>query len=216
MKIPVLILVLSHVPILLNMVFGFIIYNKTQNALRIFIYYLFITGTLQMLSLVLALNGKNNMPVLHIYVLSGFLTISAFYATVLSDFIKRRTINYFTGCFVLFTVCNSVFIQNLFTFNSYALTLESVLIIIYAVSTFLLLLNDVVKNKLQTFRLSINYINSGLFIYYSSTLIIFYFGRAISLQFSIRFNQYVWILHDLFSVFMQICFFIALWKRPKV
>jgi hypothetical protein len=61
----------------------------------------------------------------------------------------------------------------------------------------------------------LTWINSGLFIYYVSSLLIFYFGQVITDTFSKELNRYMWIFHAFFSLVMYSCFFVGLWKRPK-
>jgi hypothetical protein len=79
----------------------------------------------------------------------------------------------------------------------------------------MLLLNDTVKERRKQDIPSLHWINSGLFIYYSSNLLIFYFGALITHALSKQLNRYTWMLHSFFSIVMYTCFFIGLWKRPK-
>lgn len=178
-----------------------------------FSWFLFTSALLQLISLLLWTQSLNNLPLLHLHVAIGFVCLAWFYNTLLGEFISRRIIQVTTAVFVIFTVINSLFFQDIFTFNSYALTVECVLVLILSLSTYMLLLNNIVIEKRKETIKSVSWINSGLFIYYSCTLIIFYYGDIITMYLSPEFSRYTWILHSFFSVVMYTCFIIGLWKR---
>ena len=153
------------------------------------------------------------MPLLHLYVPVGFVLLAWFYASLLKDFIKTKIIWFTAILFLFFSITNTLFFQNVFTFNSNALTVECILVTIMALFLYIVFLNHIVKETVEYDIKSLNWINSGLFIYYSATLLIFYFGATIVHTFSETLNLYTWVLHSLLSVVMYTCFFISLCKR---
>jgi hypothetical protein len=209
------VIIASHVPILLTVVYAAIHYKKMRRELQVFSWFVFLSGITQFVSLAFWFARQNNMPILHFYVATGFICIAWFYNTVLRGFINAKIIWSVAILFLLFTVINSIFIQSVFTFNSYALTLESILIVILALFTFMFFLNDIVKETTGHDLKGLNWINSGLFVYHASNLLIFYFGAVITQTFSKNLNLYTWILHSFFSIVMYACFFIGLWKRSR-
>lgn len=215
MKMPLLISVFSHLPIYATTLYSCWRYKKLPHELKLFSWFLFITSIIQLCSLILALLAINNMPFLHLYVLTSFALLAWFYADVLRDFINRKIIWICLGLFTVFAAVNTLFFQPLFTFASNALTAEAVLIIIFSLSTFMLFLNESVKENKKGLGISINWINSGLFVYYTSNLLIYYFGNVITHVLPQKFNLYAWMFHSFFSVIMYCCFFIGLWKYPK-
>ncbi|MEP5072307.1 MAG: hypothetical protein ABJQ96_16630, partial [Crocinitomicaceae bacterium] len=107
------------------------------------------------------------------------------------------------------------FIQDIYTFNSYALCVEAVIIIILSLTTFVFLMNGIVKERRLAIIKSISWINAGLFIYYSSSLLVFYFGNMIISFAQSPLVRYTWFIYALFSIIMYFCFFVGLWKRPR-
>jgi hypothetical protein len=208
------IILLAYIPLLITVGYALAIYRKLDKPLKTFSSFLFLSGIIQSISAVLWLYGKNNMPLLHLFVATGFLCIGNFYNTVLKDFINRNILRTIMIGFLVFTVFNSIFLQDIYTFNSYALTLESILIIIFSLATFIFFLDESLKEVEIPSRKSLDWINYGLFIYYSSSLIIVFFGDVITRGFSKELNRYTWVLHNFFYVVMYCCFFIALWKKP--
>jgi hypothetical protein len=63
---------------------------------------------------------------------------------------------------------------------------------------------------------SLGWINTGFFIYFSSNLLLYYFGdQLMNALFPKELGRWIWILHVFFMTLMHICFFIGLWKSPK-
>jgi hypothetical protein len=206
------IIIVSHLPIAISALYALFIYRQLAPELKIFSFFLFFSAVVQLSALALALNRINNLPLLHIYVAAGFLLLAIFYKKILNGFIQGRLIWIITIAFLVYTILNSIFIEPVRTFNSSALTVESILIVILSLFTFIVLLNDIARERRSSLIRSINWINSGLFIYYSSSLLIFYLTN----NFSFSFNRYIWILHSFFSMVMYACFYIGLWKRQRI
>jgi hypothetical protein len=205
----------APIPVLISSGYALCIYRHLTGELRIFSWFLFLSGFIQIVSSILWFNKQNNLPLLHLYVAAGFLCLAWFYTGVLKGFISQKIIWGGAIVFTCFTIINSFFFQDIHTFNSNALTVESVLVIILSLVTFIVLLNDIVKEQKLPLVKSLNWINSGLFIYYTSSLIIFYFGDLFTKRFPVFLNRYTWAVHTLFLLVMYSCFFVGLWKRPK-
>lgn len=205
----------SSVPPLALAVYTLFIFRRLPDELKVFSWFIFLSGVIELISKMLWLNSQNNMPLLHVYVAAGFFVIALFYKKVLEGFIDPAIMWGIIVMFLLFTIINSLFFQTILTFNSYALTVEAVLIAILSLSTYMLMMNDIVrKNRLPIVK-SLNWINSGLFIYYLSSLLIFYFSDHIIRSFPRLYNLQTWVLHAFFSMVMYCCFFIGLWNRPR-
>lgn len=209
------IFILLHIPVTLTAGYALYLYKHLIKELKVFSIFLFLSCIIQLSAMVLSILKTNNMPLLHVYVAFGFLSLAWFYVYLLDGFINKNIIWIVTGLFLLYNGINSIFIQPLTTFNSNTLTLESILVIILALSTYMLFLNDVVRNQKKQLVTSISWINSGLFIYYSSNVLIFYFGSLFTHVFSTTLTSYTWLFHSFFMVVMYLCFFIGLWKRPR-
>jgi hypothetical protein len=215
MNVTKLILICSNLPILIAAVYALCVYRNLRYTLKIFTWFIFLTVGIQVPYLILWFQGKNNLPLLHVYVLLGFISLSLFYRQMLQHFIQPAIIYLLITGFSCFTIINSLAIQNIWAFNSNALTVMSVLMVILSLFTFVILLNDTVKEIAGDILTSIRWINSGIFIYYASSLLLFYFASDIMKAFSVTLNRYTWILNSFFLTVMYTCFIIGLWKRQK-
>lgn len=209
------IIVLSHIPIFITALYAAILYRRLEKELKVFSLFLFLSGIIQGVSLAFWFLNKNNFPLLHIYIATGFCILAWFYKTVLKGFINPKIINSTIVVFLLLTLANSLFFQPIHTFNSYALVLECILIIILSLSTYIFFINDIARESRIENITSINWINSGLFIYNTSSLVIFYFGDYFTRYFPEYLNRYTWVLHSFFSMVMYTFFYIGLWKRRR-
>lgn len=215
MEIARVVIVSSHLPILLAAIYSFIHFRRFNVGLQIFSYFIFFTFLIQFSSLVLWFFSINNMPLLHFYVIGEFLFLSWFYQNILGEYINVRIIWIIVILFSLFSICNSIFFQNIFKFNSNSITVQSILVIILSSFSYIVFLNKIVKQRNNKDIPSLNWINSGLFIYHLSNLLIFYFGATIMDKLSVTLGLNAWILHSLFSIVMYTCFLIGLYKAEK-
>jgi len=214
-KIVVIIINFSFIPTILVSLYAIFIISKISENLKPICGFIIFSSLIDASSNALALFKINNMPLLHIYVAGGFLFLSAFFNKVFEGYINKKIIFYAAITFFIFTIINSVFIQSIYYFNSYALTIESIIIVIYTLSTYTIILNKTVKKNRADSLTSIHWINSGLFLYYASSLTLFYFGKIITSSPRSHHINYTWVLHSVFSILMYCCFFIGLWNRPR-
>ena len=205
----------ASVPVILAAVFAGYLYPRLVTEMRILSWFIFLSGVVELVSKVMWYMKENNLLLLHLYVPFGFILLAWFYRFTLKGFIPPKLISGVAVCFVLFTAINSIFLQPKDTFNSNALTVQAVLMIILCVFTFLVLMNDIVREKRPDLLSSLNWINSGLFLYYLSSLMVFYIGNQFIQFYSSLTNQYLWSMHSFFSMIMYFCLMIGLWKSPR-
>ncbi len=205
----------ASIPVILAAIYAGFLYHRLVTEMRILSYFIFLSAAIELVSKVMWYMKENNLRLLHLYVLLGFVLLAWFYKTILKGFIAPKLIGGVTIGFVLFTLVNSLFFQSLDTFNSVALTVQAVLMIILCVFTFLVLMNDIVREERQGLFSSLNWINSGLFLYYLSSLMVFYIGNQFIQFYTSLTNQYLWSMHSFFSMLMYVCLMVGLWKSPR-
>ncbi len=211
-----LILEFASIPVYIVTIYTAIVFRRLRRELRIFGLFIFLSGLIELISTLMWYQKLNNYPLLHIYVTVGFLIQVWFYHEILKKFLGKKLIISIGLLFTCFTVVNSSFFESIYSFNSNALTVQSIFIIIFSISTYMLFLNDIVKSETDIGLIkSLNWINSGLFIYYSSSLLIFYLGDYFTKNYSVTINQYTWAIHTMFLIFMYSCFIIGLNKNLK-
>ncbi|TDX00902.1 hypothetical protein EDB95_1931 [Dinghuibacter silviterrae] len=207
-------LVVSDLPVAVAAVAAAALYRKADTALRIFCGFVLFSAAIQALAMIMALRHHNNMVLLHIYTPVGFVLLVAFYRALLGGAVTKGVFSGLALLFTFFSIINTLFFQNIHTFNSYALTVESILIIIITLFTFFVSLSKsrvslVTKSNLN----AVGWINSGLLVYYTSTLLIFYLSNYMLKFYSLKFNMHAWMMHSISSMVMYSCFIVGLWKQ---
>ncbi len=211
-----IILKAASLPVIVTGTYALFKFRNLGSELKVFSCFIIFSLIIEVSSKIMWFMRLNNLPLLHIYVLIGFIFQIWFYAKVLERFISKKVIWTIGVLFTCFTIANSIFFESIYTFNSNALTVQSILVIILSLSTYMLFLNDIVKSETDMSLVeSLNWINSGLFIYYSSSLLVFYVSDLLIENYSLVLNQYTWTIHTIFLIVMYVCFFIGLWKRPR-
>ena len=211
-----IILIATNIPIVLVALYSALIYKKLEKELRLFSWFLFLSFFIQIPSMILYIFGINNMPLLHIYTLVGGVLIILFYKEVLQSYLSGKILLWAAGVYALFILINSLFLEAILTFNTNGLIVEAAVVVILALSTFNLLLQQKELFKNKAMYKSINWINSGFFIYFCSNLLLYYFGDyLVRSSISILDFRHIWLLHSLFTITLYICFFFGLWKSPK-
>ncbi len=200
-----------------TLVAGFVLlrYKNLPGILQKFSWYLLLAGVVQPVSTALYLRDINNMPLLHFFVVTRFVCLIFFYQQLLRAYIHPSILKVIGVLFVAFSLVNTLFIQPVTTFNTYAITVESTLVIILSLTTFIVLLNDTVREKKAHLLSSINWINAGIFIYYTSSLLITNSASILDPSKFPKTTWYLWQFHAITYATLIFCGFMGLWKRPS-
>lgn len=204
----------NKIPLIIAFVIAARNYFRFSVELKVISWYVVMSVIVQFFSMYLASQKSNNLYLLHIFVPASFVCFSVFYQKVFSNFLHGRFLWWIAGLFVLFSIVNSIWWQKIETFNSYALSLESVFLIIYSLSLFALLLNESVRKQKKEMLSCLRWINSGILIYYTSGLLMFYFGDLLT-RFSFDKFQISWLFHSFIYIVQFTCISIGLWKYQK-
>lgn len=107
--------------------------NQDQSILKWIVYAAVAT---EVISGILWYRRLNNLPLFHIYPLVELALLTLLYQNALRALYPRWLVPALSGCIFLFSIINSLFIQSIFTFNTYSITLISALFIVYPTSYF--------------------------------------------------------------------------------
>lgn len=147
-------------------------FKQLKEPYRRLCYFLLFNLTIEVLARVFIFSRINNLPLLHIYTLGEFLLLTYFYQSLLLHFSplqKRFTPWLIFGAVLI--VLNSIFINDIFSFNPLAKTFVQLCIMAYAVIYFYTLSDEPGQNP--NMSQSLRLINSAILIYYSGSLFIF-------------------------------------------
>ncbi|AXT52137.1 hypothetical protein D1818_15295 [Aquimarina sp. BL5] len=183
--------------------------NKVQIRL---LYLLGLVLIVEFVSNMLWRQKINNLPLYHFYAVIEFLLIINIYRKVLSGIFSKNFFVILGVGFGIFSLANTLFFQDLYTFNSNVTTLMGLLVIFFSLSYFYALLKEVKYSALETNPMF--WINSGFLIYFSSNLILFFINNNM-FKGSTEASYLVWGLHAIVNIVLTIFYTIALWVNPK-
>lgn len=182
---------------------------------RMLALFVFISAGIQAGSGVLSQFSITNLALSHIYAVLGFVALIGFYRLLLRPFIPNKLFVFLSVGFLLLAVITVLLWEPWYTFNSIPLTVEAVVFVILALSTFVLTLNEDLNEHLRPILRSLNWINSGILLYFAGSLLLFYYGETIIHDIIKRWSIYTWLVHAVLSIVLHSCLLIGLWLSPK-
>lgn len=196
--------------ILLPILIALLHFSRLTKAAKAIFIYLVCSGMVSILSISLARYFHvTNLPLFHVYTLVEFILLTEFYKHILPF---RKTILIVQLCFFLACVINSAFIQSIYQFNSYTLTLEALVIMLFAVNYFAKLFAD--SNDQKILEMPSFWFNTGLFLYFSGSYMLYNFSNYVLVQSKHSFVV-VWNTRAAFLLLMYLLFTLGFWKCKK-
>lgn len=181
--------------------------NKLDYPLKYLSYLIYFSACIEIISAILWWQEENNLPLLHIFVVVEFILIGWMYQLHLYKLYNRYLIPVLIVAFSIFSIINSLFIQSIYTFNTYARPIGNLLFIIFAISYYYKLLKELKIRYLE--RNPMFWINTGILIYFSGSLFLFIFSNYLLKQ--TQLNNLFWSIHAGLNVFINVLYAIGLW-----
>jgi len=186
-------------------------YRVLCPAMRPVACYALLSGLVQGLSSYLSSFSINNLWLLHLYTPLEFFCITWFFSIVLKGFLPRQVFVWTVIGFTALSVLNSLFLQDVNTFNTYARSLEGVLVVILCLVWCYRTLSEMKIQRLE--QDPVFWVNTGFLLYFSGNVLLFAFSNYIlPLQKSL--NLYVWAFHGLLNMLLNAFIALGLWIRP--
>lgn len=188
---------------------AFFKYRRLGAAMKAIAVYVFLGAAIQASSSYLNYSRQNNLWLLHYYTPLEFVCIMVFYMQVLHGFIKKELFWWGGLAFVGLSVLNSLYLQDTHTFNTYARSLEGILVILLCLAWCYRTLSELKIQRLE--QDPVFWVNTGFLLYFSGSVLLFAFSNYI-LEINRALNLYIWAFHAFFSILLYLFITIALWK----
>jgi hypothetical protein len=200
---------IASVFILLPVSVSLLRYRVMGPAMKTMVAYVILGGITQLLSSYLSGQKQNNLWVLHVYTPLEFACIVWFFSVVLKDFLPQKWFVWAALAFAALSGLNSVFLQPPLTFNTYARSLEGILVIILCLTWCYRTLSEMKILRLE--QDPVFWVNTGFLLYFSGNVLLFAFSNYI-VAINRTMNLYIWAFHALFSILLYFFITIGLWK----
>lgn len=183
--------------------------KKYPNQLKTIFYYLVLAAITQALSFAFWKARINNYPILHIYTVLEYLALLWFYSQILKGFIPKTAFAALFIAFPLFSIFDSLFIEDIYTYNTYSRSIEALIFIFLSISWFVKIVAEDEATREQS--IAINYINAGLLIYFAGSITLFAYNNYIE-EMKIVLRTNIWLIHTVLATQLYILIAIGLWK----
>ncbi len=138
------------------------------NTLRLPFYFLICSGLINLAALMMIEQGKSNLPLLHLYTIVEATFFLLYFRSIFVNSAIKNTLTIAIFAFPIFCIINFVFLQSIFTYNTYTRPLEAIIITIACLTYFYK--SGFSENWLSS---PVNWINMGILIYFPAATIIF-------------------------------------------
>lgn len=194
------------VPLVISIILCLYYWKRLPIAFKFLSFYLWCNLTVEVIVFFLP-PGTNNLPLLHLYTLFEFILISLIYRKMgLFDPWPAQYFAIFLISIAGLIVLNSIFLESIYTYNSYAKTVVQLLFIGYAVGYMFQLKENSPDAGAH------NLMNYAILIAYSGSLFIFMFGNVLLAD---EFDNLFWDINVLLNLLFQILILISVWKASR-
>lgn len=153
----------------------------------------------------------NNLPYLHLYTSLEFLTISLFYWRTLRHYYSTKVLIITIVAFLVFAIMNAFFIQGLENFNSYARSIECIIIISFSLLYYFMMLSELsIKDPIKSTDF---WLNTAFLIYFAGSFVLFILSNLLTSQ-SREVNIMAWGMHSFLLAILHIFISLGLWRVP--
>ena len=153
----------------------------------------------------------SNLPLLHLYTFVQFILLAWVYRVHLHKTLSLPLQRAFLGGFALFVVLNALWLDGIENFNPHARAVESILLVVLALSYFYSLMREMRIARLESD--SLFWISCAVLLYFSGSFLLFIVSKYISSSEPVMLT--VWGIHSVLNILANIIYVIALWVCPK-
>ncbi len=200
----------SSFVVLLPLLVAVLRYRCLTPALRMIGVYVLLGTFVQGIAAMMSANKQNNLPLLHLYTILEFTCFVWFYRLLEKNFIKNSIFVGLVIGFPILAILNALFLQSIYEFNTYARSLESILLIMLALVWYYRALEELKIQRLQDD--AVFWINTAILLYFSGSALLFGFSNY-TLSFQKPLKVYIWAFHALFSTLLYLFITAGLWKQ---
>jgi hypothetical protein len=188
-------------------------YNILTKETKVIFYYLVITAITNLASIILAANSIPNLEIFHVYTIIEALLLLQFFALIFQSQALVRLTRFLMIGFPLFCCINFIFIQGISSFNPYTRPVEGIMFMLLCMAYWWRTGDSDSTARWDT--MPVNWILSGLLLYFSSTFFLFIFSGFMFSRYSIGVNKMIWNIHATLVATTHLLFAVGFSKCKK-
>lgn len=189
--------------------------RRQQLAARHWILFAYLIVALfgNILARYLAQQGLRNTPLFHLHTIVEMLLFCFFFRTLFRGKLIRNIIVAVAILFTLYCIVNFVFLQSIYSFNTYTRPIEAIVLILLCV-IYWWKTGTAEDNRPWT-NVADNWAVGGILFYFSSALFLFIFSNYLLQHVSKQANVLVWNIHAGIVLLMYLLLTITFLKSDR-
>lgn len=181
-----------------------------REEIKVLFYFLLISAGVYLLSTLLAVNHLSNTHVIHIDTIIEALFLLRFYYLIVHNATVKKWVIAAAVLFPLFCIINISFWQGWDRHNTYSRPLGALIFMVLSVSYWWQSTQE--ETVVAWSSAPLNWIVSGLLLYFASSFFLFLFSNFLAYRFSHDANVLVWNIHATLVIMMHLLFTIGFIK----
>ena len=195
--------VLVPLMVLVPLFIAFYRYDYLQPPGKIILLYLLLEGVTNIIGRYLAVRKMSNLYVLHVNTCIEFLLICLFFREVFNTARAKKWLLILALVYIVAAVVNSIFLQHISRYNSYALSVSALVVISLCLYYFkVTLFGDTIVNWRTE---PVFWFTAGFMIYFSSSLFLFILSNF-TFHMSQPLTWILWNIHATMVLIMYLLF----------
>jgi hypothetical protein len=188
-------------------------YRYLEKSLKVIVLYLTVAGVVNAIAALLAFHHVRNLPLLHIYTILELICLGVFFYFIFDSKVMGRWLLAVTFIISVFCIVNFLFLQSIYSFNSYTRPLEAIVLIAFAAFYFFI---QASRNTVSRWTdQPENWMVTGIVFYFSSALAQFSFSNVVSATTSFDTKMVIWNIHATLVLLMYLLFTVGFLKCKK-
>ncbi len=191
---------------------GIMYYRYADKAIRIILAFLVVSLTINTAGSIIASYNINNLPLLHLYTLLESALLFLFFGLSIRSETGRKLSRIFLFAFPVLCIVDLLFFHSIYQFNSYTRPVESILLVILAMTY----ISEQVGQERKTGAERAKFwIVLGLLLYFSASFFQFLFSNVLHVTAEKHIRLMIWNIHACFVLIMYILIAVGLLKLPN-
>lgn len=178
--------------------------HATRPGYKVLLLYLLVTAVVSIVSKILVLNKVTNIPLIHTDTLLEVVLLLIYLSHVLKDETMLMVVRLLIILFPLYCLVNFLFLQSIFTFNTYTRPVGAILLILLCMGYWWEYGND--EESGVWHNNPDNWFVSGILLYFSSSLFLFVCSNYLVVHSNEDNNILVWTIHATLVLIMYLLF----------
>jgi hypothetical protein len=196
---------------LITSVFNFRLLTKEY---RILCYYFMASFIVNAITMILSYQHIPNLWFFHLYTPIEAILLLLFFRTTANSRPLTNTLLFFMLAFPFYCIVNFIYFQNGAIFNTYTHSVESLLFMGLCIHYFWTQRAGRAEEK-KWVTIPLNWVNSGLLFYFSSTFFLYTFSNILINNYSTAVNIAIWNLHGAIVIATNLLITLAFYQCRK-